>query len=130
VLGVAFKRDIDDARESPAERVIELLLQRGASVTYHDPYVPRFQVGGNVFHRDVLQLESQPLSDELLAYHDCTVIITDHRNVDYARVVEKSRLVVDTRNATGQVSIGPDKIVRLGAPITFAQVQTAPQNTK
>src|SRR5512136_2619378 len=79
VLGVAFKRDIDDARESPAERVIELLWQRGASVEYHDPYIPRFHIGGNVFHRERLWLESAPLSDEMIARFDCAVIVTGHR---------------------------------------------------
>jgi UDP-N-acetyl-D-glucosamine dehydrogenase len=117
VLGVAFKRDIDDARESPAERVIELLMLRGASVAYHDPHVPRFHVGGNVFHRELLWLESQPLSDELLDDYDCVVIVTGHRAVDYAHVVAQSKLVVDSCNATAGVTQGREKIVRLGAPL-------------
>jgi UDP-N-acetyl-D-glucosamine dehydrogenase len=117
VLGVAFKRDIDDARESPAERVIELLMLRGASVDYHDPYIPRFHVGGNVFHRERVWLESKPLSDDMLGSYDCVVIVTGHRSVDYARVANSARLVVDSCNATGRVSLGRDKIVRLGAPI-------------
>ncbi len=117
VLGVAFKRDIDDARESPAERVIELLMLRGASVDYHDPYIPRFHVGGNVFHRERVRLESKPLSDDMLGSYDCVVIVTGHRSVDYARVANRARLVVDSCNATGRVSLGRDKIVRLGAPI-------------
>jgi len=120
VLGVAFKRDIDDARESPAKRVIELLMMRGASVEYHDPYVPRFHVGGNVFHRELLWLESVPLSDETLAKYDCVVIVTGHRCVDYARVVSQSKLVIDACNATAQVIEGREKIVRLGAPL-FAE---------
>jgi UDP-N-acetyl-D-glucosamine dehydrogenase len=118
VLGVAFKHDIDDARESPAERVIELLMLRGASVEYHDPFIPRFHVGGNVFHRELLWLESVPLSDETLARFDCTVIVTGHRAVDYRRVVDKSKLVIDSCNATAQVVHGRKKTVRLGAPIT------------
>jgi UDP-N-acetyl-D-glucosamine dehydrogenase len=117
VLGVAFKRDIDDARESPAERVIELLMLRGASVDYHDPYIPRFHVGGNVFHRELLWLESKPLSDDMLDAYDCVVIVTGHRTVDYARVVDKAKLVVDSCNATASVAQECDKIVRLGAPI-------------
>jgi UDP-N-acetyl-D-glucosamine dehydrogenase len=117
VLGVAFKRDIDDARESPAERVIELLLLRGALANYHDPYVAHFHVGGNVFHRELLWLESMPLSDEMLARYDCVVIVTGHRTVDYARVVEHSKLVVDSCNATASVVSDREKIVRLGAPI-------------
>jgi UDP-N-acetyl-D-glucosamine dehydrogenase len=117
VLGVAFKRDIDDARESPAERVIELLMLRGASVDYHDPYIPRFHVGGNVFHRERVWLESKPLSDDMLGSYDCVVIVTGHRSVDYTRVANQARLVVDSCDATGLVSLGRDKIVRLGAPI-------------
>ncbi len=117
VLGVAFKRDIDDARESPAERVIELLMLRGASVDYHDPYIPRFHVGGNVFHRERVWLESKPLSDDMLGSYDCVVIVTGHRSVDYTRVAKQARLIVDSCNATGLVSLGGDKIVRLGAPI-------------
>jgi len=117
VLGVAFKRDIDDARESPAERVIELLMSRGASVAYHDPYIPRFHAGGNVFHRELLWLESKPLSDELLDSYDCVVIVTGHRAVDYAQVVAQSKLVVDSCNATAGVTQNREKIVRLGAPL-------------
>jgi UDP-N-acetyl-D-glucosamine dehydrogenase len=120
VLGVAFKRDIDDARESPAERVIELLMLRGATVEYHDPYIPRFHVGGNVFRRELLWLESKQLSDEMLGSYDCVVIVTGHRNVDYTQVVNKARLIVDTCNATGPITQGRDKIVQLGAPLTEA----------
>jgi len=117
VLGVAFKRDIDDARNSPAERVIELLLSRGAQVAYHDPYVPSFRVGGNVFHREPVPLESVELTEEELAAADCVVIVTDHRSVDYERVVRHAKLVVDTRNTTAGVSGYGEKIVRLGAPL-------------
>ena len=117
VLGVAFKRDIDDARESPAERVIELLRLRGASVEYHDPYIPRFHVGGNVFHRELMWLESVPLTDEKLAQVDCVVIVTGHRQVNYANVVSQSKLVIDSCNATAQAAAGREKIVRLGAPL-------------
>ena len=119
VLGVAFKRDIDDARESPAERVIELLMVRGASVDYHDPYIPRFHVGGNVFHRELVWLESRPLSDDMLSSYDCVVIVTGHRSVDYIQVANQARLVVDSCNATSLVPQGRDKIVRLGAPFNI-----------
>jgi UDP-N-acetyl-D-glucosamine dehydrogenase len=118
ILGVAFKPDIDDARNSPAERVIELLLSRGAAVRYHDPYVPRFQVGNDVFHRETIVLESAPLTDEELAAADCVVIVTDHRSQDYERVVEQAALIVDTRNATVAVADHREKIVRLGAPFS------------
>jgi UDP-N-acetyl-D-glucosamine dehydrogenase len=115
VLGVAFKPDIDDARNSPAERVIELLLSRGADVRYHDPYVPRFQVGDDVFHREAVVLESVPLTDEEIAAADCAVIVTNHRSVDYARVVKHATMVVDTRNVTADLPDG--EVVRLGAPL-------------
>ncbi|MBO9369732.1 MAG: nucleotide sugar dehydrogenase [Chloroflexi bacterium] len=115
VLGVAFKPDVDDPRNSPAERVIELLLARGAEVRYHDPYIPHFTVGGDVFYRPNCTLDSVPLTDEELASADCVVIVTGHRSVDYARVVQKARRVVDCCNATRGTP--PDRrVVRLGAP--------------
>jgi len=116
VLGVAFKPDVDDSRNSPAERVIELLLSRGARVRYHDPYIPRFRVGGDVFYRANAVLESVPLTDEALADADCVVILTGHRNLDYGRVVRQARVVVDCCNATGGTVPGAAYIVRLGAP--------------
>ena len=113
VLGVAFKRDIDDARNSPAERVIELLIERGATVAYHDPHVPRFRAGGNVFHRQRETLESVPLTDAALAA-DCVVIVTGHTSIDYRRVAAQARLVVDTCNAIPRDVRA--HVVRLGAP--------------
>jgi UDP-N-acetyl-D-glucosamine dehydrogenase len=115
VLGVAFKRDIDDARNSPAERVMELLLRRGARVQYHDPYVTRFGIGGDVFQPQHREFLSQPLSEALLAKMDCVVIVTGHRTIDYSQIVAASRSVVDTCNATEFVRRGREKIVRLGA---------------
>lgn len=122
VLGVAFKRDIDDARNSPAERIIELLLSRGARVDYSDPYVPRFRVGRDVFYRQERWLEAIELTDEVLAGADCILIVAGHRVVDYARIVQKARLVIDTVNATaglGGPSLEQDQaqIVRVGAPL-------------
>ncbi len=117
VLGVAFKPNVDDPRNSPAERIIELLLARGAQVHYHDPHVSRFRVGGDVFYRPRLTLDSVPFSDEELAAADCVLIVTGHRAIDYARVVEQAHLVVDTCNATRGLPAHPDKIVRLGAPL-------------
>ncbi len=116
VLGVAFKPDIDDSRNSPAQRVIELLLGRGAGVRYHDPYVPRFQVGDDVFHREPVTLESVPLTGEEIAAADCVTIVTGHRSLDYERVVKHASVVVDTCNATAG-SPDQQKIVRLGAPL-------------
>jgi UDP-N-acetyl-D-glucosamine dehydrogenase len=91
VLGLAYKRDIDDVRESPALDVIEMLQQLGADVRYHDPYVPAVRIGE---HR----MSSVPM--ERLADYDAVMILTDHSNIDYARLVTQARLVIDTRNAT------------------------------
>jgi UDP-N-acetyl-D-glucosamine dehydrogenase len=103
VLGVAYKRDIDDVRESPALDVIALLRRRGARVTFSDPYVTELRVAGESL------VSEDPL--QCVARADCSVIITDHQCVDYAAIVEKAGLIVDTRNALrSQTS---DKIVRL-----------------
>ncbi len=116
VLGVAFKADIGDARNSPAERVIELLLGRGADVRYHDPYVPTYRVGGDVFQREPLTLRSVALTDEELAASDAVAIVTGHHNVDYARVLAHASLVVDSCNATRGL-VGGATVIRLGAPL-------------
>jgi UDP-N-acetyl-D-glucosamine dehydrogenase len=95
LLGVAYKRDIDDVRESPALDVLKLLQEDGAEVHYHDPYVPTIQVdeGGAT-------MSSVPLTDEALAEADCVVVLTDHTAFDYGDIVERSRALVDARNAT------------------------------
>jgi UDP-N-acetyl-D-glucosamine dehydrogenase len=112
---VAFKPNIDDARNSPAERVIELLLKQGAQVSYHDPYVPTFKFGGDIVLKEEKTLESVPLTSQVLADVDCCAIITGHCDIDYAWVVEASSLVVDTVNATRNVTPSQNKIIRLGA---------------
>ncbi len=105
VLGVAYKRDIDDVRESPALDIIELLQRRGAEVAYSDLYAPSIRVGE-------LQLKHTPIEEA--GTFDCVVITTDHRNVDYAALVERAQLVVDTRNATRALRAKyPEKIVSL-----------------
>jgi UDP-N-acetyl-D-glucosamine dehydrogenase len=91
VCGVTYKRDIDDVRESPALDIIELLHRRGAEVQYSDLYVPTLRIGDHTLERVAVE--------EAGAY-DCVVITTDHSSVDYARLVERAQLVVDTRNAT------------------------------
>jgi UDP-N-acetyl-D-glucosamine dehydrogenase len=121
VLGVAFKPDVEDPRNSPAERVIELLLARGAEVSYHDPYVDRFRVGGDVFFKPNKTLESVPLSDQTLGEADVVVIVTGHRNLDYNRVVRQARLVVDCCNATQLAGKSVPNVVRLGAPLGQGQ---------
>ena len=110
VLGMAYKRDIDDARESPAIDVYRLLERRGARVQYHDPYVPSLH--GD--HADAKEIaRSVPLTDDLLAAADCVVIATDHSCFDYARIVEKAKLVMDTRNATGRLGRKFPNVVRI-----------------
>jgi UDP-N-acetyl-D-glucosamine dehydrogenase len=116
VLGVAFKHDIDDARNSPAERVIELLLARGAKVRYHDPHVPTFVVGGDVFRPEPLTLTSVPLTQATLVESDCVVIVTGHHGLDYAWVARHAPLVVDSCNATANMPERPSSTLRLGAP--------------
>jgi len=106
VLGVAFKKDVDDPRFSPAVKIIEILRRRKIDVAYHDPYVPEVCVSGRA-------LRSEPLAGELVAGADCVLICTDHSCVDYAWVVRHARLVFDTRNATAGVADGREKIVRL-----------------
>jgi UDP-glucose 6-dehydrogenase len=106
ILGVAYKRDIADVRESPAFKVIELLRRDGVEVVYNDPHVPEFQ------HSD-LAMRSVPLTDELLASADCVLILTDHRAYDYDSIVANARVLVDTRNATKGVKRNREKIVLL-----------------
>jgi UDP-N-acetyl-D-glucosamine dehydrogenase len=106
VLGVAYKRDIDDMRESPALDVIHLLEERGASVVYHDPHIASFMEKGRRF-------DGQPLDDALLSTVDAVLIITDHTAVDYQRVVDRAALVVDTRNTTGTLKPGRATVVPL-----------------
>ena len=106
VLGVAYKANVSDMRESPAIEISELLIQKGAQVAYHDPHVPEFHVGHHV-------LKSVDLTDEALANADLTIIITDHAATDYERVVEKSQRVLDTRNATKRVANHREKIRKL-----------------
>jgi UDP-N-acetyl-D-glucosamine dehydrogenase len=95
VLGVAYKRDIDDVRESPALDIIRLLEDKGALVEYHDPYVPEIREDGHSRAHQSVEFNEQALRNA-----DCVVITTDHQNVDYEAVVKQAKLVVDTRNAT------------------------------
>jgi len=104
VLGVAYKKDIDDLRESPSLTIIELLQKDGAIVSYHDPYFP-FIGRGRKYN---LQMKCAELDD--LSRYDCVVIVTDHSDYDYRRIVQEAQLVVDTRNATR--GIENPKIVR------------------
>jgi UDP-N-acetyl-D-glucosamine dehydrogenase len=103
IMGVAYKRDIDDVRESPALDIIHLLVKRGAKVTYSDPFVPKLKADG---------MEMEAVCEcEGLAQADCVVIVTDHKAFNYGRIVDQSKLVVDTRNALKGME--SPKIVRL-----------------
>jgi len=104
VLGVAYKKDIDDLRESPALTIIELLQEQGAVVSYNDPFFPTVGKG----RKYDLQMKCAPL--ENLKQYDCALIVTNHSDYDYQRIVRESQLVVDTRNATK--GIDSPKIVR------------------
>ena len=104
VLGVAYKRDIDDVRESPALDVIELLMRRGATVTYSDPYVPEIDHGPH-------QMKAVSMDSAIKAGADCAVIVTDHKSFDYPSIVASFPLIVDTRNALKGVK--SDKIFGL-----------------
>jgi UDP-N-acetyl-D-glucosamine dehydrogenase len=107
VLGMAYKRDVSDWRESPSLKVVELLEADGAVVRYHDPHIPSFADDHGKVRRSV------PLTDELLRDVDCVTILTDHSAFDVQRIVAQAKLVVDTRNATAKVSQGREKVVLL-----------------
>ncbi len=99
ILGVAYKKDIDDMRESPALSVIDLLRAKGAEVTYHDPYVEEVTFDHAYTIGDGEPLYNTELTDDLIKDSDCVIICTEHSNVDYDRVCELASLIVDTRNA-------------------------------
>jgi len=96
VLGVAYKPDVNDVRESPALDVIEILREKGADVVYHDPYVPKIRVDGNQI------IESCEYSADLLQSAHCVVIVTNHKSFDWQHVLDNSRMIVDTRNAVSK----------------------------
>lgn len=106
MLGMAYKKDIDDVRESPALDVVKLLQVKGAVVSYHDPFVQEVRLNGKT-------LNNSELTPELVAGADCVVITTDHTDFDYPMILENSRMVVDTRNAFGARGIKDSKIVKL-----------------
>lgn len=110
IMGVAYKRDIDDMRESPALAIIENLQKLGAEVSFHDPYVPEIHLEGSD-----QRLRGIALSNEAVATADCVVIVTDHRAIDYGSLAERAQLIVDTRNTTRHLRDErfSNKIIRL-----------------
>jgi UDP-N-acetyl-D-glucosamine dehydrogenase len=117
VLGVAFKKNIDDARESPAMRVIEGLLKEGAEVTYNDPHIASFAIGGDAMFPQRMELESHALDAPTVQAQDCLVILAAHSAYDYPWLVQSARLIVDAVNATRCVPQRSGNVVRLGAPL-------------
>ena len=109
ILGVAYKKNVDDVRESPALEIMELLQHKGAVLSYSDPYIPRLQ---KMRAYDFSHMVSLELTEDVLKAHDVTLITTDHTDFDYQRIVDQAPLVVDTRNATRKVTRGREKIVR------------------
>jgi UDP-N-acetyl-D-glucosamine dehydrogenase len=108
LLGVAYKKDVDDLRESPSLKLLELLMQRGARLDYNDPYFPALF---KMRHYDYSNMKSVDLTPEALAGYDCVLIATDHSSYDYDAIVKNSKLVIDTRNATRKVKTGTEKVV-------------------
>jgi UDP-N-acetyl-D-glucosamine dehydrogenase len=107
ILGMAYKKDVDDPRESPSFVLLEMLLARGAIVTYNDPHIPKLPA---MRHHDVPDMSSTELTSKFLAAQDCVVIATDHSAYDYDFVVKHAQIVIDTRNATKNVKKCRDKI--------------------
>jgi UDP-N-acetyl-D-glucosamine dehydrogenase len=109
VLGLAYKRDIDDPRESPAFKVIELLEQKGATVQCHDP---SFKKLPPMRHYKDLKVKTVELTEKALRDTDAVIIVTDHTAYDYPWIVKHASLVIDTRNACKDVKAGVEKVVK------------------
>lgn len=109
MLGVAYKKDVDDPRESPSFHLLDLLLERGVDFTYNDPHIPKLP---KMRHHNVPAMESQELTPEYLVAQDCVLIATDHSAYDYDFIVKHSKMILDTRNATKNVTSGREKIFK------------------
>jgi UDP-N-acetyl-D-glucosamine dehydrogenase len=107
ILGVAYKKDVDDARESPALPIMNLLRKKGATILYHDPYIPSLPS----FRKYSFKLRSSPLTEQLLRRIDAAVVVTDH-SIDYQRIVSLVPLIIDTRNVTKNMERWKKKIVK------------------
>jgi len=108
VLGVAYKKDVSDCRESPALDVMRLLKDKGAILTYNDPFVATLRLGSTI-------LKSVDASPGEIAKHDCVIVLTDHSSYDFRRIVRAARLVIDTRNSTKDLHEFKDRVIKLGA---------------
>jgi UDP-N-acetyl-D-glucosamine dehydrogenase len=108
VLGVAYKKNVSDCRESPALDVMRMLSEKGANLTYNDPYVPTLRLGK-------ITMNSVELSSETIGNQDCVIILTDHSDYDFKGIAAAARLLIDTRNATKDLHAFTDHIIKLGA---------------
>lgn len=108
IMGVAYKKNVSDCRESPALDVTRLLSDKGANLAYNDPFVPSLRLGGGV-------LKSMDATPAVIANHDCVVILTDHSMYDVRQIVDAAKLVVDTRNMTKNIQDRKDRVIKLGA---------------
>ena len=108
VLGVAYKKDVDDLRESPTLKIMQLLQQRGVHLDYNDPYFPQLH---KMRHFNYEGMKSVPLNPQTLGSYDAVIIATDHSSYDYAAIADAAKLVIDTRNATRRVMRHREKIV-------------------
>lgn len=108
VLGLAYKEDIDDVRESPSLELIKLLREKGAKVDYNDPYIPKT----HKMREYDLKMKSKPLSAAMIKSYDVVLISTAHSDYDYKWIVKNAQLVIDTRNATKDVKTGRKKIFK------------------
>lgn len=109
LLGMAYKKDVDDPRESPSFELLELLLERGADLTYNDPHIPKLP---RMRHHDVPAMSSSELTAEFLQAQDCVLIATDHSAYDVDFIVQHSQMVLDTRNATRNVTTNRERIFK------------------
>jgi len=107
VLGVAYKRDVDDVRESPALDVIQLLEDKGATVSYYDPYVASIRLEQNRV------MTNGELTEDWLQAADCVVIVTDHSSFDWSWIIANTRLIVDTRNVTANFKHNGSRVIKL-----------------
>src|SRR5690606_28188743 len=105
-IGVAYKRDVGDVRESPALHIIENLIKHGVSVDYADPFVPAIDIAGN-------QLEAVTVADDMLQSYDCVLILTDHSSIDYHAIVRSASLILDTRGATRGLPVQENQVLTL-----------------
>jgi len=107
-LGVAYKKDVDDLRESPTLKIMQLLQQRGAQIDYNDPYFPQLH---KMRHYNYENMKSVQLNPQTIGGYDAVIVATDHSSYDYSAIVDAAKLVVDTRNATRRVMRHRDRIV-------------------